>query len=94
VPQPFGVAICERPDHRYSITSCVIDASRYTTAWSRVAVEALADDAAIQEELELDSLDFLTFVEQLSKTSGRRIEESDYDALATKATCIAFLSAT
>ncbi len=59
-----------------------------------IAVEDLADDAVIRDELELDSLDFLTFVEQLTKTSGRRIEESDYDALATKATCIAFLSAT
>jgi len=59
-----------------------------------IDVEELADDAAIRDELELDSLDFLTFVEQLSKASGRRIEESDYDVLATKATCIAFLSAT
>lgn len=54
----------------------------------------IADDAAIRDELELDSLDFLTFVEQLSKASGRRIEESDYDALLTKASCIAFLSST
>ena len=58
-----------------------------------VDVDELPDDVPLREELELDSLDFLSFVEQLSKTSGRRIEESDYGELATKASCIAFLSA-
>jgi len=57
-----------------------------------VDVGELGDDVPLREELELDSLDFLSFVEQLSKTSGHRIEESDYDSLATKASCIAFLS--
>jgi acyl carrier protein len=59
-----------------------------------VDVDELPDDVPLRAELELDSLDFLSFVEQLSKTSGRRIEEADYDALSTKASCIEFLSAT
>jgi acyl carrier protein len=55
-------------------------------------LEAIGDDGALRSELELDSLDFLSFVEQLSATTGRRIDEDDYPALRTMRSSIAFLA--
>ncbi|MER6973491.1 phosphopantetheine-binding protein [Nocardioides sp. NPDC000445] len=56
-------------------------------------LDTLADDARIRDELELDSLDFLSFVELLSGATGIRIDESDYADLTTMARAIAFLTA-
>ena len=55
-------------------------------------LDALADDAPFRDELELDSLDFLSFVELLSTGSNRRIDEDDYAGLRTMTDCITFLS--
>ncbi|NYD40171.1 phosphopantetheine-binding protein [Nocardioides panaciterrulae] len=55
-------------------------------------LEALGDDAVLRTELELDSLDFLSFVEQLSSSTGRRIEEDDYPSLRTMHSCLGFLT--
>ena len=44
---------------------------------------ALGPDADLRDTLELDSLDFLNFVEALGERSGRRIDEDDYPQLAT-----------
>ena len=49
-------------------------------------------DADIRDALELDSLDFLNFVEELSQRSGRRIDEDDYPQLATLASGAKFLA--
>lgn len=54
--------------------------------------ESLAPDADLRDTLELDSLDFLRVVEELSERTGRRIEEDDYPQLATMASAIKFLS--
>lgn len=54
--------------------------------------ESLGDDASFRSELELDSLDFLSFVELLSTATGRRIDESDYPDLVSMATSVAFLT--
>jgi acyl carrier protein len=56
-------------------------------------LEELVDDTAVRSELELDSLDFLTFVELLSKSTGVRIDEDDYPQLTTMRSCVAFLTA-
>ncbi|MFI7063621.1 hypothetical protein ACIBL3_21735 [Kribbella sp. NPDC050124] len=53
---------------------------------------ALPDDAPFRDELELDSLDFLSLVELLSTGSGRRIDEDDYPKLRTMEGCVTFLS--
>lgn len=55
-------------------------------------VDGVSPDSDLRQTFELDSLDFLTFVELLSKDSGVRIEEDDYPELATMASCEAFLS--
>jgi acyl carrier protein len=44
---------------------------------------SLEEGASLREELELDSLDFLTFVERLSRTARVRIDEADYPRLDT-----------
>ena len=54
--------------------------------------ETLTDDADLRDSLELDSLDFLNFVEELAQRSGRRIDEDDYPKLATLASGAAFLA--
>jgi acyl carrier protein len=56
-------------------------------------IDAIDPDTEIRDALDLDSLDFLQFVEILSETSGRRIDEDDYPELATLDSCIRFLSA-
>jgi acyl carrier protein len=56
-------------------------------------IDALAPDDDIRQTLELDSLDFVEFVERLSQGSGVRIDEEDYPELRTLATLSAFLDA-
>jgi acyl carrier protein len=56
------------------------------------ALKELGADDDLRECLELDSLDFLNFVEALSDRSGRRIDEDDYPELATIQTAVKFLS--
>jgi len=54
---------------------------------------ALPPDADVRDILELDSLDFLSFVEALSHSSGYRIEEDDYPAFSSVAGGAGFLAA-
>jgi acyl carrier protein len=55
-------------------------------------LDALGDDAPFRAELELDSLDFLSFVEMLSEATGLRIDEDDYPRLATMASSVELLT--
>lgn len=55
-------------------------------------VESLDPDADLRQTFELDSLDFLSFVELLSQRSGVRIDEDDYPELRTLNTVAAFLA--
>ncbi|GAB3979405.1 acyl carrier protein [Actinoallomurus acanthiterrae] len=55
-------------------------------------VAQLDADSDLRESLELDSLDFLNFVEALSDRAGRRIDEDDYPRLATIGTGVTFLT--
>lgn len=54
-------------------------------------VAGLPEDAPLRRELELDSLDFLAFVEHLSELAGVRIDEDDYAALTSPKSCADFL---
>ncbi|MGW0046875.1 acyl carrier protein [Nocardia cyriacigeorgica] len=53
----------------------------------------LSDNVPLRPALDLDSLDFLTFVERLSEATGRRIDEADYPRLNSIASTIEFLVA-
>ncbi|WP_280263138.1 acyl carrier protein [Nocardia abscessus] len=54
-------------------------------------IAALGQDEPLRSTLELDSIDFLSFVERLSAAGGR-IEESDYSRLSTIRSCVDFLT--
>ena len=56
-------------------------------------IDAIDADADLRDAFDLDSLDFLTFVEILSDAWGHRIDEDDYDELATLNSCVRYLSA-
>lgn len=55
-------------------------------------LQDLGDETPFRGELDLDSLDFLTFVESVCATTGVRIDESEYPRLTTVASCVALLS--
>ena len=55
-------------------------------------LDALGDETIFRAELELDSLDYLSFVEVLSEATGVRIDEDDYPRLVTMASSIEFLT--
>lgn len=55
-------------------------------------LDAIGDAAPFRSELELDSLDFLSFVESLSGATGVRIDEADYPRLGTIEGCVRFLT--
>ena len=55
-------------------------------------IDAIDPDADLRDALEIDSLDFLQFVEVLSEASGHRIDEDDYPEFATLNSSIRFVS--
>lgn len=55
-------------------------------------IDTLGDDEPIRDAFELDSMDFLSFVELLSARTEVRIEEADYPRLTTMADCVGFLT--
>lgn len=61
----------------------------------RVAPDAdftgLSPDEPFREPLEIDSMDFLGFVEVLIERTGLRIDEDDYPRLATLSSSADFL---
>ena len=56
-------------------------------------LDALPADADLQEELDLDSMDFLNFLIALGERSGVKVPESDYDEVRTFGGCVAYVAA-
>jgi acyl carrier protein len=56
-------------------------------------LDRLAGDAELREELDLDSMDFLRFIQRLAETTGVEVPESEYAKLASLDGCIAYLRA-
>ncbi|HSJ96254.1 MAG TPA: acyl carrier protein [Myxococcota bacterium] len=54
---------------------------------------ALAPGAELRDALDLDSMDFLGFVQRLAVATGVEVPEQDYAQLATLEGCIAYLAA-
>jgi acyl carrier protein len=67
------------------------------TALTRIAPEAdldgLPGDADLQEELDLDSMDFLNFLIALSELTGVEIPEADASQVRTFVDCAAYVQA-
>jgi acyl carrier protein len=57
-----------------------------------VDIGSLTPDTDLRDDLGLDSLDFLRFVEILSERSGRQIAEDDYPHLTTLASAVKWLA--
>ena len=55
-------------------------------------VEHLSPDADLREELELDSMDFLTFVDELYGRTGVDVPERDYPLVTSLERCMAYLA--
>jgi len=53
----------------------------------------LRADAALRDQLDIDSMDFLNFAIGLHKAFGVEIPEADYRRLATLDGCVAYLAA-
>ena len=56
-------------------------------------LDRLAPRAELRDALDLDSMDFLRFVQRLSAATGVDVPESDYERLATLEGCVAYLAA-
>ena len=54
---------------------------------------SLDPDARLQEDLDLDSMDFLNFLTALGDETGLELPESDYPRLTTVAACAGYLLA-
>ena len=71
--------------------------SAVRTALARIAPEAdldvLPGDADLQEELDLDSMDFLNFLIALSELTGVDIPETDSSQVRTFADCVGYVTA-
>ena len=89
VPDP-DPAVHARPVTEEEARAAVTDALRRIVP--DADLDEIGDDGNLRSELELDSLDFLSFVEQLSSTTRVRIDEDVYPALRTMRSCIAFLT--
>ncbi len=51
------------------------------------------DDEPLQEQLDLDSMDFLAFLEGVAARTGVEIPERAYGDVATLAGCVAYVGA-
>ena len=52
---------------------------------------AIDGDVPLRDQLDIDSLDFLTFLEALAARTGVEIPEDDYDRVATLDRCVEYL---
>jgi len=55
-------------------------------------LEALAPGAELRETLDLDSMDFLRFLQMLAEATGVEVPETDYSKLNTLSGCVEYLS--
>jgi acyl carrier protein len=71
--------------------------ARVLAALGQVAPEADLDQLDpginIREQLDVDSMDFLTFVMELDRGLGVDVPEADYGKVATLDGCVAYLRA-
>ena len=54
-------------------------------------LNSIEDDAVLREQIDLDSMDFLDIVMELRKRFNIEVPESDYQELASMASCIKYL---
>ena len=58
-----------------------------------VDAASIDPDVPFQEQLDLDSMDFLNYVTGIEEAAGIRIPEPDYPRVATLSGCVAYVLA-
>jgi acyl carrier protein len=53
---------------------------------------ALDPGRPLREQIEIDSMDFLWYLEAVAERTGVEIPESDYDAVATLDECVEYVA--
>ena len=71
---------------RTALLSCLTDVAPET------ADEEIEDDADLREELDLDSMDVLRWVQGIHKALGVEIPEEDYDKMTSLEDAIAYVA--
>jgi len=66
---------------------------RERNLWGTVDVAGVYPDALVQEELDLDSMDFLNLVTALHEETGIDVPKRDYPKLATIGGFVAYVAA-
>jgi acyl carrier protein len=56
-------------------------------------LDRLAGDVPLREALDLDSIDFLRFLQRLAAATGVEVPEAEYAKVATLDACIAYFAA-
>ena len=56
-----------------------------------IDADSVDGSAPLQEQLDLDSMDFLAFLEAVAHRTGLEVPERDYDQVATLDGCVAYL---
>ena len=59
----------------------------------KVDAASIDPDVPFQEQLDLDSMDFLNYVTDLEEAAGIRIPEPDYRRVSTLSGCVAYMLA-
>ena len=72
-------------DNRIHVTDALLEVA------PEVDPAAIAGDQPLQEQLDLDSMDFLAFLEALAERTGLEVPERDYAQVATLDGCIEYL---
>jgi acyl carrier protein len=72
---------------RSTLLKCLYDVA------PEIADEDLEDDTDLRDELDLDSMDILRWVQGIHKALGVEIPEKDYGNIATLGTAVEYVSA-
>ena len=75
-----------RTEIQAAVTGALADAAPH------IDVETVAPDAHFHDDLELDSLDFLQFVERLAELTGIEVPERDYGELTSVGASVDYLA--
>lgn len=72
---------------RATLLRCLVDVA------PEIADEEIEDDADLRDELDLDSMDILRWVQGIHKALGVEIPEEDYGKIASLEDAVAYVTA-
>ncbi len=75
-----------REEIRTSLLSCLLEVA------PEVSADEVEDDADLRDELDLDSMDILRWVQGIHKAIGVEIPEEDYGRIATLQDAVGYVA--